>query len=146
MAASIRGATIPRRRSHANYGKTGSHNYGALALVGTLEDGKSPYGIFDMAGNVREWVSDWYDNDYYKNSPKQNPTGPSKGGFKVIRGGSWNSNTRNLRLRGSVLGSAVVPELILSRVPVREDSVARGSWITWFLALRPKGVESPHSS
>jgi len=68
-----------------------------LALVGTLEDGKSPYGIYDMAGNVWEWVSDWYDNDYYKNSPQQNPTGPPMGGFKVIRGGSWNSNMRNLQ-------------------------------------------------
>ena len=82
---------------HANYGKTGSHNYGASALVGTLEDGKSPYGMYDMAGNVWEWVSDWYDSDYYKNSLSQNPTGPSMGGFKVIRGGSWNSNQRNLR-------------------------------------------------
>ena len=82
---------------HANYGKTGSHDYGALALVGTLEAGKSPYGVYDMAGNVWEWVSDWYDNDYYKNSPQQNPTGPPMGGFKVIRGGAWNSNMRNLR-------------------------------------------------
>ncbi|HEY6288598.1 MAG TPA: formylglycine-generating enzyme family protein, partial [Nitrospiraceae bacterium] len=82
---------------HANYGKTGSHDYGTLTPVGTLEDGKSPYGIYDMAGNVWEWVSDWYDNDYYKNSPQQNPGGPSMGGFKVIRGGSWTSSPRNLR-------------------------------------------------
>ena len=82
---------------HANYGKTGSNSHGTLVPVGTLEDGKSPYGIYDMAGNVWEWVSDWYDNDYYKNSPSKNPTGPPRGGFKVIRGGSWNSNQRNLR-------------------------------------------------
>jgi len=82
---------------HANYGKTGSHNYGTLAAVGTLENGKSPYGIYDMAGNVWEWVSDWYDYNYYKNSPSQNPTGPSTGGTKVIRGGAWNSNPRAMR-------------------------------------------------
>jgi len=82
---------------HANYGKMGSHDYETLASVGTLEAGKSPYGIYDMAGNVWEWVSDWYDNDYYKNSPQQNPGGPSMGGFKVIRGGSWTSSPRNLR-------------------------------------------------
>ena len=82
---------------HANYGKMGSHDYETLAPVGTLEVGKSPYGIYDMAGNVWEWVSDWYDNDYYKNSPQQNPGGPSMGGFKVIRGGSWTSSPRNLR-------------------------------------------------
>jgi len=82
---------------HANYGKVGSHNYETLAPVGTLEAGKSPFGIYDMAGNVWEWVSDWYDSDYYKNSPSQNPAGPSMGGFKVIRGGSWTSSPRNLR-------------------------------------------------
>jgi len=87
----------PPTQLHANYGKMGSHDYGTLAPVGTLEDGKSPYGIYDMAGNVLEWVSDWYDNDYYKNSPQQNPAGPSMGGFKVIRGGSWTSSPRNLR-------------------------------------------------
>jgi formylglycine-generating enzyme required for sulfatase activity len=81
----------------ANYGETGSHNYETLAPVGMLEAGKSPYGIYDMAGNVWEWVSDWYDENYYKNSPSKNPEGPSMGGFKVIRGGSWTSSSRNLR-------------------------------------------------
>lgn len=82
---------------HANYGKKEWGNHEALEPVGKLENGKSPYGIYDMAGNVWEWVSDWYDNDYYKQSPSENPTGPSTGGFKVIRGGSWNTSARNLR-------------------------------------------------
>jgi formylglycine-generating enzyme required for sulfatase activity len=82
---------------HANYGKKEWNNHEALVPVGTLEAGKSPYGIYDMAGNVWEWVSDWYDNDYYKNSPLDSPAGPPTGGFKVIRGGSWNTSARNLR-------------------------------------------------
>ena len=81
----------------ANYGKTEWNNHGALAPVGTLEEGKSPYGIYDMAGNVREWVSDWYDDNYYKTSPSQNPTGPSTGESKVLRGGSWDSGPQHLR-------------------------------------------------
>jgi len=87
----------PPTPRHANYGKTGSHNHGALAPVGMLENGKSPYGSYDMAGNVWEWVSDWYDNDYYKNSPSQNPTGPASGESKVLRGGSWDSDPQQLR-------------------------------------------------
>jgi formylglycine-generating enzyme required for sulfatase activity len=46
-------------------------------------------GIYDMSGNVWEWCSDWYDSNYYKNSPSNNPTGPSSGPFRVVRGGSW---------------------------------------------------------
>jgi len=82
---------------HANFGRNGSNNHGVLTPIGSFEEGKSPYGIYDMAGNVWEWVSDWYDHEYYKNSPSQNPTGPAKGGFKVIRGGAWNTSARNLR-------------------------------------------------
>jgi sulfatase modifying factor 1 len=47
------------------------------------------YGVFDMAGNVYEWVQDWYGSDYYGRSPNDNPKGPEKGKLKVIRGGSW---------------------------------------------------------
>lgn len=65
--------------------------------VGTLDDGKSPYGIYDMAGNVWEWVSDWYAGDYYKNSPAQNPKGAETGESKVTRGGSWNIDPQYLR-------------------------------------------------
>lgn len=46
-------------------------------------------GIYDMSGNVWEWVNDWYDSGYYKNSPKNNPTGADSGSFRVLRGGSW---------------------------------------------------------
>jgi sulfatase modifying factor 1 len=47
------------------------------------------YGVHDMAGNVYEWVQDWYDSDYYRVSPSDNPKGPAKGKRKVIRGGAW---------------------------------------------------------
>ena len=49
------------------------------------------YGIYDMSGNVWEWVSDWYDKSYYKSSPYSNPQGPKTGKFKVQRGGSWSN-------------------------------------------------------
>jgi formylglycine-generating enzyme required for sulfatase activity len=80
----------------ANYGKNKWNNHAALVPVGTLEAGQSSYGIHDMAGNVWDWVSDWYSKIYYKTSPSQNPKGPEQGELKVLRGGSWFSRAGHL--------------------------------------------------
>jgi formylglycine-generating enzyme required for sulfatase activity len=80
----------------ANFGATWA-GYETLMKVGNLEAGKSPYGIYDLAGNAWEWVADWYDMNYYKNSPGRNPTGPTRGGSKVLRGGSWYNMLYDLR-------------------------------------------------
>lgn len=57
--------------------------------VASYENGISSFGIYDMAGNVWEWVSDWYDPVYYAQPARSNPTGPATGEDKVVRGGSW---------------------------------------------------------
>ena len=62
---------------------------GDTTVVGNFPAGVSPYGALDMAGNVWEWVADWYDSSYYTNSPLNNPKGPSSGQARVLRGGSW---------------------------------------------------------
>jgi len=62
---------------------------GDTSQVGSHLTGASPYGALDMAGNVEEWVSDWYQGDYYSVSPAANPQGPASGTYKVLRGGSF---------------------------------------------------------
>ncbi|MCJ7624282.1 MAG: formylglycine-generating enzyme family protein, partial [Anaerolineaceae bacterium] len=62
---------------------------GDTTAVSSYPAGVSPYGVFDMSGNVWEWVADWYDSNYYNISPVENPQGPSSGGRRVLRGGSW---------------------------------------------------------
>jgi formylglycine-generating enzyme required for sulfatase activity len=87
----------PPNQLRANYGKEKWDNHNALVPVGQLKDGQSPYGIYDLAGNVWEWVSDWYDPNYYATSPSKNPQGPETGKYKVWRGGSWDLAAGNLR-------------------------------------------------
>ena len=69
-----------------------------LAPVGALPEGASPYGVKDMAGNAREWVQDWYDQNYYKQAPLQNPQGPDRGVVRSIRGGSWHSPLHDITM------------------------------------------------
>lgn len=62
---------------------------GGTTKVGLYSAGVSPYGVYDMAGNVWEWVADWYDKDYYQDCPRKSPPGPETGKYHVLRGGCW---------------------------------------------------------
>ncbi|NKB81750.1 MAG: SUMF1/EgtB/PvdO family nonheme iron enzyme [Nitrospirales bacterium] len=83
----------------ANYGRSYDSNFYSTRLepVGSYEAGKSPYGVYDMAGSVWEWVADWYGKEYYAKSPWKKPKGPSSGPGKVIRGGSWDHTEGGIR-------------------------------------------------
>ncbi|MEP7133676.1 MAG: SUMF1/EgtB/PvdO family nonheme iron enzyme [Chloroflexota bacterium] len=85
----------------ANYAneQTGNACVGDTKEVGSYESDKSSYGIFDLAGNVREWVADWYSNTYYQNLIDVNPLGPSvpSNQLRVQRGGSWFSWQKDAR-------------------------------------------------
>jgi formylglycine-generating enzyme len=62
------------------------------------------YGLYDMAGNVWEWVSDWYAEDYYQHSPGNNPAGPELMAVRVRRGGSWSVSAGSLRTAARTWG------------------------------------------
>ena len=109
-------ATCPYAWSNPNT----ADEYAATSPVGAYVAGASPYGVLDMAGNVWEWVADWYSEDYYQQSPPENPNGPPDGRGKVLRGGSFitradglQSTTRyrnRVRFRNDVVGFRIVLE------------------------------------
>jgi formylglycine-generating enzyme required for sulfatase activity len=79
-------ASCPVKRwNHNSY----NDGYPLTSPVGIFPSGASPYGALDMAGNVWEWVADWYDEDYYTDSPYENPMGPSSGTERTQRSGAW---------------------------------------------------------
>jgi formylglycine-generating enzyme required for sulfatase activity len=78
--------------------------YSMTAPVGSYPAGASPYGALDMAGNVSEWVNDWYDREYYAASPERNPQGPGLGEQRVLRGGSFFEEQWEFRSTGRMRG------------------------------------------
>jgi len=74
-----------------------SESWLELTIGGSHPAGASPYGALDMAGNVWEWVNDWYSASYYSQSPEGNPTGPASGNYHVLRGVSWMQNIESVR-------------------------------------------------
>jgi formylglycine-generating enzyme required for sulfatase activity len=69
-----------------------------LAPPGSFEAGRSPYGVYDMTGNVAEWVADTYGDAYYQKTPYRDPKGPDEGEHKIIRGASWRETEHNARV------------------------------------------------
>ena len=84
----------------AHSGSKRGAKYPPLANVDRYENGVSPYGVHQLAGNVSEWVSDWFDPEYYRRQENRNPQGPESGQDKVFRGGSWNEDPEVARSAG----------------------------------------------
>jgi formylglycine-generating enzyme required for sulfatase activity len=78
-----------------NYEKRLNENGNGMHDVGLKR--ANGFGLYDILGNVWEWVNDWYGRNYYQNSPSQDPTGPASGQHRVVRGGSWGNYPRVVR-------------------------------------------------
>ncbi len=94
--------------SRSNFGRTGLSGpvrdrperlllYPPIISVDKYDNGVSPYGVFQMSGNVSEWVADWYEPKYYATAPDKNPKGPEMGTQRAFRGGGWIDSTPTVR-------------------------------------------------
>jgi formylglycine-generating enzyme required for sulfatase activity len=81
---------------------------GKTTPVGSYNAGKSSLGVYDLSGNVSEWVNDWYGPEYYLFSPEKNPQGPPDGQYKIIRGGNWRNKKDDVKI---TFRNATTPKL-----------------------------------
>jgi len=93
----------PRRMSQ--YAWTEGNAGEQTQEVGTRR--ANPWGLFDLYGNVAEWVHDYYAENYYLSSPERNPRGPDQGEFRVVRGGGWSSMAEDVRSSSRVFSASV---------------------------------------
>ena len=103
-------ATGKNKISHndANYYGKGGRDKWKNSTSPVKSFPSSKLGLYDMTGNAWEWCNDWYDENYYGTSPKDNPTGPESGSLRVLRGGSWNNeDPRSVRASNRVRGKPV---------------------------------------
>ena len=75
--------------SNGNFDGCQGAGQGGPFKVGSYGTGTSPYGVYDMAGNLQEWVADWYSDNYYQDSPSSNPLGPASGELRVLKSSHW---------------------------------------------------------
>ncbi|MEM7244191.1 MAG: SUMF1/EgtB/PvdO family nonheme iron enzyme [Acidobacteriota bacterium] len=83
-------------KSHGNF-KGGADGHDTVAPVASFPDGATPDGVMDMAGNVWEWTADRYSSSWYGKSPADNPTGPTSGSERTVRGGAYTSGAKDVR-------------------------------------------------
>ena len=97
--------------------------YKLTAPIGQFPEGVSPFGAYDMAGNLWEWVADWYDPDYYDYATNTNPQGPETGDGHVLKGGGWAENldfTRCANRFGGNPGSLIIGFRCAMDVPTED--------------------------
>jgi formylglycine-generating enzyme required for sulfatase activity len=90
----------------ANWGST-RDGFEATAPVGSFARDLSPFGVADGAGNIMEWVADWYAEGAYREAPDRNPSGPDHGVYRVMRGGGYTSTGFDVRITSR---SRMVPD------------------------------------
>lgn len=94
------------RLNAANWARV-QDGFDVTAPVGAFRDDRSPYGVMDGAGNVMEWVGDWYSELYYKDAAEKDPPSPEYGTFRVLRGGSYTTTGGDFRVTSR---SKMVPD------------------------------------